>query len=280
MDFSDSPITIGSQVLNAIDGNGTRWRVTSFQGWGATDPTSSLTQRVRNSGAWAGDSFSSGRTMTISLLVTSLTASQHSLDIDQLIHAVAKTDTLFQVSESGRVRYCYARRASQVVPEKQNAWTSRFVFSMFSKDWRKFSAPLVGSTLLPMSTGGLTIPYTVPYPINSTFLSGQVSLTNPGNETGPVKMRVDGPTTGPIITHVGSAQALTFSASLVLAAGEWLDIDMEKHTVLANGQSSRAGYITSRGWSGFDPGPNTWSFTAASYNAASLLTVTGTPADE
>jgi hypothetical protein len=81
-----------------------------------------------------------------------------------------------------------------------------------------------------------------------------------------------------VVTHAGSGKALVFSSSLVLGAGEWIDVDMEAQTVLANGQSSRAGYITSRGWSGFEPGHNTWSFTAIGYDAASKLTVSATPA--
>lgn len=120
------------------------------------------------------------------------------------------------------------------------------------------------------NVGGLTI--------DAVTVTGQVSLTNPGNDTGPLRLRVDGPCTGPVVTHVGTGDRLVFSSSLVLAAGEWLDIDMEKHQVYANGQSSRAGYITARGWFGFDPGPNTFAFTAAQYDAASQLTVAGTPA--
>lgn len=120
------------------------------------------------------------------------------------------------------------------------------------------------------TVGGLTI--------DAVTVTGQVSLTNPGNDTGPLRLRIDGPCTGPVVTHVGTGDRLVFSSSLVLAAGEWLDIDMEKHQVYANGQSSRAGYITARGWFGFDPGQNTFAFTAAQYNAASQLTVAGTPA--
>ncbi|WIA96407.1 phage tail family protein [Curtobacterium sp. MCBA15_004] len=126
------------------------------------------------------------------------------------------------------------------------------------------------ATGLVISPAGLTI--------DAVTVTGQVSLTNPGNDTGPLRLRIDGPCTGPVVTHVGTGDRLVFSSSLVLAAGEWLDIDMEKRQVYANGQSSRAGYITSRGWFGFDPGPNTFAFTAAQYNAASQLTVAGTPA--
>lgn len=122
-------------------------------------------------------------------------------------------------------------------------------------------------------TGGLTVGFTV----DATTVTGQVSLVNPGNEPGPVRLRIDGPCVGPVITHVSTGAQLVFSSSLVLRAGEWLEVDMESRTVLANGQSSRAGWITSRGWSQFDPGRNTWSFTAASFTSAARLTVTATP---
>jgi hypothetical protein len=135
----------------------------------------------------------------------------------------------------------------------------------------------------PATTDFLTVPatsgdaLTVPFSIDSTIVSGLVSLTNPGNEVGPVSLRIDGPCTGPVITHVASGAQLVFSSSLVLGAGEWIDVDMEAHEVLANGQASRAGWITERGWSGFDPGSNTWTFTAAAYDPNSKLTVSATP---
>lgn len=124
----------------------------------------------------------------------------------------------------------------------------------------------------------LTGALTVPFRINAKTVTGQVSLNNPGNESGSVVIRIDGPCAGPVVTHVSTGNALVFSSSLVLRAGEFLVIDMDARTAMANGQSNRAGYITSRGWSAFDPGPNTWAFSAASYNSASQLTVTAVPA--
>lgn len=278
---SPSPLTIGSLVLNTTDANGTLWKVLDVDGWdGTTTPTLQMAQKPRQHGAVAGDSFSSGRVITVRGMIRSNTPEQHSLDRDTLDAAVTLAPTLLQVSESGRVRWVMVRRQDQVLFKRINRWTSNFSFLVASEDWRKFGTPMVGATFLPSTSGGLTIPFTIPFTISATLVTGQVNLTNPGNTQGPVRMRIDGPCTGPIVTHVGSGHALAFASSLVLAAGEWLDVDMEAHTVLANGQSSRAGYITSRGWSAFDPGNNSWAFTAAVYDAASMLTVTGTPADD
>jgi hypothetical protein len=287
MVYSTSPILFGPTGafgLNTIDANGTRWRVMKFTGWhGTSDTTLAPLQKTRQSGATAGDSFSAGRTMTLSGLIVSQSAAQHSFDLDSLNAAIPRTPTLMQVSESGRIRWAMVSRYGKIDTQKVNQWTSTYAVQVFAKDWRKFGTPLTGTTLLPASSGGFSYPgFAFPYSIPAVSTSGQVALTNPGNETGPVVARVDGPATGPSITHQGSQSALTFASSLVLGTGEFLLIDMEKKTVLANGQpgASRNGFITNRGWSGFDPGPNTWQFQAISYNASSQLTVTATPSWE
>jgi hypothetical protein len=175
------------------------------------------------------------------------------------------------------------RRLGGLQVEKINAWSSTFLIQIFAKDWRKFSTPLTGSTNLPATTGGEAYPgFAFPYSIPAVSVSGQVALTNPGNETGPVIAQINGPATGPYITHQGSGQQLTFASSLVLGVGEFLLIDMENKTVLGNGQTSasRNTFVTNRGWSGFDPGPNTWLFGATAYNSSSQLIITATPASE
>jgi hypothetical protein len=279
-----STIQIGSLLLNAVDANGTKWPVTKFDGWhGTSDPTLSPVQKTRASGATVGDSFSTGRTMTITGLIISTSAAQQSQDWDTLNAAISRQSTLMQVSESGRVRWVMVSRSSAITPNKINAWMSGFTVQVFAKDWRKFGSPLTDYTLLPSSVGGYSYPgFKFPYDIPARSLSGQVTLNNPGNEVGPVVLQVNGPATGPAITHRGSGAQLTFASNLVLGVGEFLLIDMEKKSVLANGQpgASRNAFITNRGWSGFDPGDNTWAFTAATFNASSQLAVTATPSWE
>jgi phage-related protein len=68
----------------------------------------------------------------------------------------------------------------------------------------------------------------------------------------------------------------------VLNTGEFALIDMDKKTILGNGQptASRSAYTTSRQFCGFDPGPNTFGFVSPVYNAGALLTIIATPAWE
>jgi len=277
-----SSATIGPLNLCSVDDFGVTWILdeNGVVGWGAPGGTLSPTQKPRQRGAWAGRSYAQPRPMTMAGTCIAPTAALASLALDRLIDACSLDDTTLTVVESGRSRWCTVRRDGPVLPP-QWIGTCAFTWSIqvVALDPRKLGAPLTDSTGLPSSTGGLVVPVTVPFAINSTVVSGQVSLFNPGNETGPVTLRIDGPVTGPVITHVGSGLQLIFSASLTLGAGEFLLVDMEAHTAMAQGQSSRANWIVSRGFSGFEPGPNTWAFTAASTSAA-LLTVTATPADQ
>jgi len=277
-----SSATIGALNLCAVDDFGVTWILddNGVVGWGAPGGTLAPTQKVRQRGAWGGLSYSQSRPMTMAGTCIAPTAALASLALDRLIDACSLDDTTLTVVESGRSRWCTVRRDGPVLPP-QWIGTCAFTWSIqvVALDPRKLGTPLTGSTGLPSSSGGFTFPHVFPFSINSTVVSGQVSLFNPGNETGPVTMRIDGPCTGPVITHVGSGLRLVFSASLTLGAGEFIVVDMEAHQALAQGQANRSNWITSRQWSGLEPGNNTWSFSAASASAA-LLTVTGTPADQ
>jgi len=277
-----SSATIGPLNLYSVDDFGVTWILdeNGVVGWGAPPGTLAPTQKPRQPGAWAGLSYAQARPMTMAGTCIAPTAALASLAKDRLIDACSLDDTTLTVFEGERSRWCTVRRDGPVL-DPQWIGTAAFTWSIqvVAVDPRKLGTPLTGSTALPSSSGGFFFPHTFPFSIDSTVVSGQINLVNPGNETGPVTMRIDGPCTGPVITHVGSGLQLVFSASLTLGAGEFLIVDMEGHTALAQGQANRSNWITSRGWSGFEPGNNTWAFTAAS-GASGLLTVTATPADQ
>ncbi|MDQ0894421.1 phage distal tail protein [Agromyces ramosus] len=273
----------GAIVFGATDADGVRWRIEKggFEGWdGSSAPTLDVVQNPRDNWGWAGESFLTPRYMAVRGLI--IAPSPILLDgaIDRLNDTVALDDRPFTVTSARGTRWLNVRRADEVRSPKENDWIARYALQVVALDGRKRGTELSASTALPSSSGGLTLPFTVPFAIEATQVAGQVSLTNTGNEVGPVRLRIDGPCTGPVVTHVSSGRSLVFASSLVLTAGEWLDIDMDARTVLANGQANRRMYVTSAGWSGFERGGNTWAFTAAVYNAASLLTVYATPADK
>jgi len=278
--LAPSYVIVGPINLTSLEDSGVEWIMETFTGWGASGGTLAPKPKTRAGGAWGGLSYSKQRTLVASGVCIAPTPALASDALDRIIDACSLDDTAMTVSESGRLRWQYVRRDGDVLPTWIGPTAFEWNVQFVAMDWRKFSTPITASTGLPSSSGGLTIPYVVPYSISAVQTSGQVSIFNPGNETGPVVMRLDGPCVGPVITHVSSGLSLVFAASLTLGAGEWLDIDMEGHSALANGGPTRAQFITSRQWSGLEPGSNTWSFSAASYSAGALLTITAVPADK
>jgi hypothetical protein len=200
--------------------------------------------------------------------------------IDQLIAAVDLNPFNIIVAEPGLTRSISVQRQDDVLPKKLNPYSAEFSFQVTAKDPLKYGDLVTTTTLLPSSTGGRTYP--APYPITYTGVSntGVVRVNNPGNAQAPVWLRIDGPIPagGWTVTHVGKKQSLSFASSLALAAGEFVTVDMDRREILAQGQSPRAGYVTSRGWFTLDPGPNDIAFSAANYSSTAQLTVTTKPA--
>lgn len=275
-------IALGATVvLNSIDALGNIWRINrdGFTGWGSPSPTLNPIPRTRQRGSSAGDSFDGARVMSINGTITAQTPAALNAAIDLLKAAVTRDEFLMTVTESGRARFCRPRRSGETLVPKVTNLIATYSIQIEALDPRQFSTPLTGSTGLPVPSGGFVVPEVWPLVVAGGGSSGQVSFVNSGSEVGPVVVRVNGPCAPFGISHQSALDVSTFSSSLTLNTGEFVLIDMEAKTMMANGQASRSLFITSRAWSGFDLGNNTWTFTAASYNAASLMTVTATPAN-
>jgi|GEM_PF-1727518 len=266
-----------------VDAAGCWWSASHEEGWsGAPPPRQDVLKYPVRDGQSSANLRTEARPIILGGTVRAPDQARLQAAIDQIRAVLATTDRegTLAVGEPHVTRYAWVRRDGPTQTAKVSPYTATWLLQLVADDPRILAAALTATTGLPAVSGGLTVPFAVPFAINSTAVSGVCTLNNPGSATGPVRLRIDGPCTGPIITHVSSGAQLVFSSTLVLAVGEWIDVDMEAHTVLANGQSSRAGYvpITGRNWSGLDPGINTWAFTALTYDAAAKLTVTASPA--
>lgn len=280
--FGLSNVNIDGLDLSAIDPDlGVAFGVTTLDGWeGAPKPSLEVQARVRGQGGVGGDSYSGPRHVTVGGWIHTSDPSRLLAAKDELLTRFALDERILRVTELGDDRWTTVRREDEPIIKRKSLVYAEFSFQVVSEDSRKFGAVLTGSTALPMTSGGYTYPRSFPYKIPATTVTGMVSLSNRGNESGPVILRIDGPCTGPVVTHRGGGlqRELVFASSLVLGAGEWIQVVMEDHQVLANGQVSRAGWVTSRQWSTFEPGDNSWAFTAAAYNPGSKLTVYATEA--
>lgn len=277
--FTDSLVAIGDLLLNTVDANGVFWVLEKFDGWGSPGSTAELSQRARGHGATSSEGFLRARVMTMEGAIDAPTATDLSLAVDELSAAVSLDGFRLLVWESGRIRHVDARRQDEVLVTWIDAVTARFSIQIVAKDPRKFGDLVTATTRLPFSEGGLTFPVTFPITFTGTSGTGVVRVNNPGNTQAPVWLRIDGPIPagGWTITHVGKKQTLTFATALALGAGEFVTVDMDRREVLAQGQSPRSGYVTSRGWFSLDPGDNDIAFSSANYSSTASMTVTTKP---
>lgn len=88
------------------------------------------------------------------------------------------------------------------------------------------------------STGGLAMPVTMPASFSASTSAGARLITNAGTVPLHWVARLYGPCTGPRLTLDSAGLALVFKTSLVLAAGEYVEIDSRERTVYANGDTS------------------------------------------
>src|SRR5690606_4337523 len=142
--------------------------------------------KPRSAGAWAGDAYASARHISLSGWCNAPDELTLSDALDRLNDAASLDNALLTVTEGGRQRWMMVRREDEVLYRRLDEHWFRWSVQLVATDPRKFAAPLSASTRLPASSGGLTVPFTVPFSIDATMVSGQVSLHNPGNETGPV----------------------------------------------------------------------------------------------
>ena len=274
---------VNGLALSGLDGFGCLWHTTSLTGFDGS-PASSMqtTQKPRSPGAWPSPANLVAKTPAISGTVTAPDADGLQAAIDRLNSAATLTDMVATIRRGTSVRSVIGRRAGDVAVDDDSGDTINWALNLTCLDPRKFGPAVLGTVALPFSTGGITVPTVVPTVVSSSGSSGTLQLSNPGNATGPVTVRVDGPATGPKITNVTAGLQITLDPALTLAAGEFVVIDMEGETVLAGGVASRNGYLdytsTNFGWFGFLPGVNLFQVDSASYDPSTVFTIQATPA--
>lgn len=266
--------SLGAVNFNDVDDNGVYWFAEQIQGWGSPGTTLTLTQKPRGHGAWRSESYLTPRVVAVNGTIQAPSKTLLAQARHQLNAACSLDDTTFSVTEYGETLYTTVTRQDEVLyGDETELWTT-FSVQLVAEDPRRYGQVASLQTAMPSSSGGLTWPATFPLVFNSTVVPGTVSFFNPGNIAAPVMLRIDGPCSGPIITHVGTGTQLVFAASLTLATGEFLIVDMAERTVKAQGQASRTAYVTQRGYFDLTPGANDVAFNADVYNSAARLTVT------
>ena len=109
-------------------------------------------------------------------------------------------------------------------------------------------------------TNGATATDTAGFTFQPSTSAGSSIVTINGNTRPAWRARLYGPAAGPILTRDDTGQSLTFQPSLILAAGEYLELDSANRTALLLSQpdSSRLAFMdfVNSEWFPLDPGVN------------------------
>lgn len=275
------PVDVGGVLLNHTDSAGVTWVLEEFNWDDAPGSTVELSRRARGHGSTASEAFNQSMVYTLAGTILAPDVAAGVAARDALVSAVTLDDFQLTVGESGApVKHSMVRRQDQPIIKRINKTDRTFSIQVVAKDPLKYGDLITESTALPSSSGGLVYPVTYPVTYTGVSNTGVLRINNTGNAQAPVWLRVDGPVPagGWTVTHVGKKESLTFSSSLALVTGEFVTVDMNRREVLAQGQSPRAGWVTSRGWFTLDPGDNDIAFSAQNYSSTALLTVATKPA--
>jgi len=267
--------TLGSVALGTVDAQGIAWTLQTLEGWDSPDVRAEFTDREGDNGSWASPVYLGSRPITLGGTIIAPSQSLLEQAMDQLRAAAGLDDTTLTVWESVP-KQATVRRSGKALMQYVTDTVATYSVMVTAADPRRYDTNLqTGSTGLPLTSGGLTLPATMPWTLSATTVAGQITAFNAGTfETRPVLI-LNGPVTGPkILAQLpdGTVQFLTYSQDL--ASGEQLVIDTDAHTVIVNGQASRRRFLTiPNGWPTI-PAQSTviFQFSASAYNASALLT--------
>lgn len=274
------------QVRDLLMGPGTNYGILDdFNPFALASRADQTGKRAWNHGGWSGVEWRDEVVVPLRLRVKDPSEATLGrwLELHQQLVAAfrpvgeATADTELRFSLGGR-EYVMFGRPRMVEPEVttiRSGWSvtqAAFVaLDPFIYAGTETSIVNIG---LPTFTGGLTVPFTVPFTIDAVAADGFASLTNEGTADTGLAIRLDGPVESPTVTLIrddGTFQAL--SIDVTLSAGQWLDIDTKARTVLLNGTISRRGQASGQ-WPILPPGTHELRWRSPNYNATAQMSVT------
>lgn len=268
-------VDLGSISLGMTDAAGVAWHLREIEGWSGSEVRAEYSAREADHGAWNSPVYLSQRPITLSGLIEAPNLNALDSAVEQLLAACAVTDTTLIVYET-TPKQAVVRRSGKPLVRLITDRVAEYSLLVTAGDPRRYSTTLqLQSTALPSTTGGLSVPLSVPLTISTTTVAGSITLVNEGTfATRPV-FTLTGPVTNPTITVQypgGAVKALLYSSSI--DAGDDLVIDTDTHSVVLNDAVSRRLYLSGQ-WPEIPPGTAVEvGWYADSYNAAALLTGT------
>lgn len=276
MGCTDMPLAEGQvQVGFLVMGEGTPYRMLEFAPWTRTVRADQGGDRAWNHGSWSGAEWQDEAVVPMLIRVVGDDAGSWLALHQALAAAFAPSNEDVELRwVTGGVEFLLLGRPRLVDPRIRTLARGQIVTKagFVALDPAVYSGALHTVQLaLPIVTGGLAVPITVPFSVDATVLTGRAEITNAGTKPVGLKLRIDGPVVEPRVLLLTDGAVTTLQLWLTLTAGQWLDIDTGARTVHINGTVSRRGNA-SGGWPELPHGTHELFFDANAYDAAALLT--------
>lgn len=269
---------LGSIPLGGVDTAGAAWALQSLEGWDGAEVRSEYTDREADHGAWASPVYLGSRPITLAGTVTCPDRATLEDALDRLRAAAALTDTTLVVYELTSPKQATVRRSGKPLLAYVTDRIATYSVMVTAADPRRYSTTVQsGTTGLPATSGGLSLPAAFPITFSATTVSGVINAVNSGTmETRPV-LTITGPVTAPSVSALypdGTVKQLIYS--LDLQTGDVLTIDTDAHTAMLNGNVSRRRFLTiPSGWPTIPANAAVnYQFQSSTYNSSALLTAT------
>lgn len=259
--------------LGLVLGAGTDYEIVEIRGIDdLVEMRTSDIERPAEHGLFAGTDFAAGRTVEIDLEVTGTTDAAFRANVqalaDKTVIQSAESPLVFRLPSlsSGLDRRINARPRRRVLPVNLDYFfriaPARLAF--FAVDPRVYSdAETTLTTAAATSGGGRTYARVYPLTYAAGGTGGTLVATNAGNFPTRPTLVVTGPCDTPKIENVTAGRHL--QVAVVLASGDFLEIDTDARTVLLNGTASRYSSLSQdSSWWELAPGASSLKFTSAS----------------
>jgi hypothetical protein len=288
-DSRDLQLTLNDFPLYGVDSYGCEWHVTFqdvsglFDGVGSTLQTS---EKLMADGWYGNLPRLKGRTVTIEGHIIGR-CTESCVRAWTAFKSVLSTAGMRLTASLGGIGFQMQVWQSASAPLIKWAGVNmlRFSVGLTSLDPCTYGLELVsGVSGLPITFGGMTFPYcfgTCGGSVSSwmwdeDIVSGRVSLSNVGNASSPVFIRIDGPVVNPQVSHVESGHVMAFD--MRLGVGHYVTINGMNHEILVDGFDPARGRVVRREWSQAVAGENEWAFSASEYSSDARMTVSFYPA--
>lgn len=273
----DYQLTIGGVTL----GDDTPYQIPDGPaGLGLPELRTSDTPRPQDHGLFWGNDYFGKRVITLEVTILADTAEDATALMDALAAvwqppAPADTDAVVPLTvdlpgQVARTLDGRPRRAAYDLDDLESGViTATLQYDV--ADPRLYSTETVVSTAAATSGGGRTYDRVYPLVYAAGGTGGTLLVVNEGNFPSRPLLRILGPSTTPRIENVTAGRFL--AADLTVAAGEFLDFDLDAHTVMLGGTASRYGsLVPGSTWWELAPGNNSIKFIAADSQGTLQLT--------